>query len=138
MNAARPLHTHRQENKSSVVKSDCPYSLIAGKHETGPRANAMTFKRRIVAGRSSLSVTMASRSPFENESTDGKNLLSSATGAPFGSDPAEGVGGDAAPLHRGGRAASRKGEGKKRLIAYTRSFWFRAACIAGMYRRWYW
>lgn len=91
----------------------------------------MAFKRRIVAGRSSSSVKMANHLPFENGSTDTKNLLSSATGLPFGSDAAEG--GDAAPQHRGGRSASRKGDEKKRLIAYTRYFWFRAACITGMH-----
>ena len=122
---------HRKEEKALAKSVGLPYILIAGKTETDPRAYAMTTKRRIVAGRSSSSVKMANHSPFENESADSKNLLSSATGPPFGFDPAEGA--DAVAMLRVGRAASRRGEGKKRLIAYTRSFWFRAGCIAGMY-----
>lgn len=127
------LIPHVEKRIKALAKSvgRRPYNLIASKTETDPRADAMTTKRRIVAGRFSSSAKMTNNSPFENESADSKNLLSSATGPPFGSDPAEG--GDAAPMHRLGQAASRKGEGKKRLIAYTRSFWFRAACIAGMY-----
>lgn len=90
----------------------------------------MTFKRRMVAGRtSSSSVKVSNHPPFENENADSKNLLSS--GPPFGSAPAEGCG-DTALLPRGGGGASRKWGSKKRLAAYTRYFWFRAVCIAGI------